>query len=76
MRWIDNLKNIVEHGNVGKCPLCGSKNTDYACTVVDSDKRNGYMDVWCNDCKKAYHISRMKITSNLKVGSHPQNLKY
>ena len=76
MNWIDSLKNIAQHGKPGKCPKCGSDNTDYACHVISPEKSNGYMDVWCNDCKRAYHISRMEVTDNMKKGICPKNLIY
>lgn len=77
MKWRDNLVNIAQTGKPGKCPYCGGKRTDYKCTVVIPDKRLGYMDVWCNDCLRAYHMSRMKVEKNLKIeGEVPSGLVY
>lgn len=77
MKWLENLDNIAKGMAPGKCPYCGSDNTDYNCTVAVPEKRLGHMTVWCNDCSRAYHISRMKISENLKTGGEiPQDLKY
>lgn len=77
MKWLENLKSIAANGNVGKCPFCGGGNTDYKCSVVSPENANGYMDIWCNDCKRAFHVSRMQITDGMKIdGDIPENLKY
>ena len=76
-KWIDSLKSISDQGSVGSCPFCGSTNTDYKCSVVIPENRNGYMDIWCNNCKKAFHVSRMQIPKNMKTeGEIPQGLEY
>ena len=77
MKWLENLVNIEKQKEPGKCPYCGSKNTDYRCTVVIPEKRLGHMTVWCNDCLRAYHMSRMEIPEGLKIdGEIPDGLKY
>lgn len=77
MKWLENLNNIAKGQGTGKCPCCGSKNTDYSCTVVVPEKRLGHMTVWCNDCLRAYHVSRMEVPEGLKTGGEiPQGLKY
>ena len=77
MKWFENLKNISDSGDAGKCPFCGSGNTDYKCSVVEPKSGNGYMDIWCNDCGRAFHVSRMQILENMKTdGEMPRNLKY
>lgn len=77
MKWNENLISISRAGNPGACPHCGSTKTDYMCNIVDPEKKLGYMDVWCDNCKKAFHVSRMEITDNLKTGgSIPGGLKY
>ncbi|MDO4555344.1 MAG: hypothetical protein Q4B70_09395 [Lachnospiraceae bacterium] len=77
MKWSNNLKNIYDTGKVGKCPFCGSANTDYTATVVLKDKKMGFMDIWCNDCKKAHHASRLEVEDYFDTGKPiPKNLKY
>lgn len=77
MKWLENLVSIEELKRPGKCPYCGSINTDYRCTVVAPEKRLGHMTVWCNDCMRGYHVSRMEVPEGLKTdGEIPQGLKY
>ena len=65
MRWIDNLKQLSDTGKVGKCPYCGSLNTRSNFQIIDKENNMGYGDIWCEDCKKAFHISRTNITKKL-----------
>lgn len=75
MKWLDNITNIIATHNTGKCPFCNSENTDYRIINLSSDI--GYGDVWCNDCKKAFHISRMKISEDIIKNSEiPKSLNY
>lgn len=77
MKWLENINNIAKGISPGKCPYCGSENTDYGCTVVIPEKRLGHMTVWCNDCLRAHHMSRMEIPEGLKTeGNIPEGLKY
>lgn len=77
MRWLKNVESIAASGKVGKCPECGSENTDYLCKIVDVENQNGYMDIWCEDCRRAFHVSRMQISKDLKtIGEKPKGLKY
>lgn len=61
MKWIDNLKSVVENSETGECPFCNSYNMDYSLTICDKENSMGYGVIWCNECKKAYHISRIKV---------------
>lgn len=62
MQWLDNLDNIMSNKKVGKCPHCGSNNTDYR--MIQLQGEYGIADLWCNECKKAMHISRIKISND------------
>ena len=76
MKWIKNLEMIAQNKEPGVCPICNSKHTDYG-FVVDDEKTNmGYGAVWCNNCYNGYHISRIKISSDMKIGSIPKNINY
>ena len=66
MKWLDTGKDISITGKIGKCPHCKSNNTDYAFVIVNKENGTGYLDIWCNDCKKMGHISRAKINDNVK----------
>ncbi len=76
-RGLENLKSIANTGNAEKCPFCGSEETDYKCSIVDQENRLGYMDIWCNGCKRAFHVSRMEISDGMKTdGQIPDRLVY
>ena len=73
MKWLKNIENISSKGIVGFCPYCNSENTDYSTTKIIDDM--GYLTMWCNDCKHAFNISRLKITPNLENEKRtPSNL--
>lgn len=78
MKWIDNLKQLSDSGKVGKCPYCGSLNTKSNFQIVNKVNNMGFGDIWCEDCKKAFHVSRTNITEKLiKYNSiAPKELKY
>jgi RNA polymerase-binding transcription factor DksA len=75
MKWIENLKNISK-GDLGKCPCCGKSNIKSNFQKIKADM--GYGDIWCEDCKNAFHISRLKITDELikNNSDKPHGLKY
>ena len=76
MLWLNNLVNIAEKGEPGNCPKCGSANTDFGYTVVDIETRMGTGDVWCNESKSAYHISRIKINEPERIKNISSSLRY
>ena len=60
-KWKKNLIELSVRGRVGKCPYCKSEDTSYKVTLLDKKDNIGYVDIWCNNCKKAYHISRAEV---------------
>ena len=72
--WTHNIENIATKLNPGNCPNCNSENTDYKYTLIKSDW--GCCDIWCNDCKHAVHISRIKIEGNTSNKAIPNDLIY
>lgn len=75
MLWLSNLESITTNGTAGTCPHCKSENTAYSIYKLHDDIGCG--DVWCNDCKKAYHISRMKVTNQTEhITELPEDLIY
>lgn len=74
MKWITNLENIVSNNDVGECPYCGSQNTEYSANRVNKDF--GYLVIWCNSCKKAINISRVKITQDMVEKTMPNDLVF
>ena len=76
MEWLKNIEKIEEKKSAGCCPYCGSPNTDYSFSIVTKD-RYGFGDIWCNDCQKAFHISRTIVPDYLIKNSNvPPNLNY
>lgn len=66
MKWLECVKEISISGKPGKCPHCKGDNTDHAYVLIDKDDGVGYLEVWCNDCKKKGHISRVIINDKMK----------
>lgn len=75
MKWANNLKLFVKTGNLGECPYCKSDNVDYALNIVNQKELMGYGAIWCNRCKRGYHLSRMKVDRNY-VKPIPSDIKY
>lgn len=63
MVWLKNLESIAVNSNAGICPHCSSLNTDYS--LVGNVGETGYGVIWCNDCKRAYVISRVIINGDM-----------
>ncbi len=76
MKWLKNLELLSKNGETGKCPFCNSDDTDYAVEVIDEKEMIGHGAIWCNECKKAFHISRMQVTEKLKKKSIPSGLNF
>lgn len=65
MKWLKNLENIAQKNYPGKCPYCNSDRTDYNAERIS--EKNGYLVVWCNDCKHAVNLSRVLITDDMNT---------
>lgn len=75
IKWIKNLESIAQTKTSGKCPYCKSSNTDY--TFIGNVGEYGYGEIWCNDCKSAYHMSRVEVTKEFSVNKEvPKDLIY
>ena len=59
-KWKNNINSFAHDGKTGDCPFCGSNDTEYR--IVPVTEEYGYADIWCNNCNKAVHISRVMIT--------------
>lgn len=62
MKWLGCIEHIAKDNTPGKCPYCESENTAYNATKIKD--KFGYAVIWCNKCKKAHIISRIKIENN------------
>lgn len=76
MKWLKNLESLAKNKDTDRCPFCKSSNTDYSVNVCDKQTMMGYGVIWCNDCKKALHISRIKITEEMNTKPIPTDLIY
>ena len=76
LKWANNLKSIIDKNAPGNCPVCNGINTDYSMHIIDDKTNMGYGVIWCNDCKNAFHISRIKVSPNMKNIPVPEGLKY
>lgn len=75
MKWSDNIISILNAHKAGKCPYCGKEHTDYR--LLETSNGNGHGDIWCNDCKRAFHISRIKVSKNdIRENQLPKLLKF
>ena len=74
MKWLKNLQSLSNSNTTGQCPFCDSDNTDYAVNIIDDKTMMGYGAIWCNDCRKAFHISRMKVFKDMKMNPIPKDL--
>ena len=76
MKWLNNLQSIGENKGAGSCPFCNSTKTDYGFVVDDSKTQMGHGAVWCNDCNKGFHISRIKVLDGMQIKDIPQNIEF
>lgn len=62
--------------NAPICPMCGGKSINYSFIQLDEEKKTGFGVVWCDDCKSAIHISRMKVADHSLEKEIPNNLRF
>lgn len=75
MNWIKNIESIMKKNGSGQCPFCQGMNTDY--TIKKVVKDYGYCVIWCNDCKKAVNLSRVRVeSSQIRNRALPDNLSF
>lgn len=56
-KWMQALLSLVK-GQKATCPHCGGSNLDYGYVMLNEKRKSGYGAVWCNDCHKAFPLSR------------------
>lgn len=75
MKWLDNIDSVLKNKDSGICPFCKSNNTDYR--IIQITENLGHGDIWCNECKKAIHLSRVHISDDIiKESKLPESLEY
>lgn len=67
MKWLDNLTNLSEHGTVGPCPYCKSKNTHHGYESIKNSEY-GYGAIWCGDCNHGMYLCRVKMKDVVDMG--------
>lgn len=73
MKWLRNVEQIALNNTAGVCPCCQSDDTEYSAKEVANGL--GYAVIWCNHCRHAFNISRLRINKNTIVDKTiPSNL--
>jgi transposase-like protein len=75
-KWLKILEDFATTKKSGKCPYCKNTNTEIGLTVDDEKTKMGHGVIWCNDCKKAFHVSRIKVENDIFIKVIPSNLTY
>lgn len=76
MKWLHNLEMIANNKGTGLCPYCDSDKTEYGVHIDDKEKMMGHGVVWCNACKHAFLVSRIKIDDERYIKEIPSDLTY
>ena len=66
------LIDELTHAEILKCPNCGEKGIDYL-YIGDEKTKIGYLQIWCNGCKKGINISRVKIPNDVRFVSFEES---
>ena len=67
MKWLKNLESFGKSRTLGVCPYCGSKRLQSCFAMVNEREGMGYGDMWCEDCKKGYHMSRVSLQEDFRI---------
>ena len=62
MKWLKNIEQIATDNTAGVCPYCQSNDTEYSAKEVANGF--GYAVIWCNRCKHAFNLSRIRVDKN------------
>jgi hypothetical protein len=63
--WWNAARKAVE-GENPECPRCNARRLDFQ-YVGDLESRLGYLDVWCCNCKRGTHISRVEVPEGVDM---------
>jgi hypothetical protein len=61
--WLNLAKTLPDNSS-NICPICQQKTVEFQ-YVGDPKTRIGYLDIWCSECLKGVHISRVGIPPNV-----------
>ena len=74
--WLNNIEELATTGKAGRCPYCSSSSVDFGYVEVGSSGY-GYGCIWCDKCKHAIHLDRVKISELKDLGKEiPNGLIY
>lgn len=54
------------------CPICNMPSIEYI-YVGNKETRIGFLRLWCKDCLKGIHVSRVLIPENAKMIDFDEN---
>ncbi len=82
-KWLELGRSINQKQKVA-CPTCGKLAIQFQ-YVGDPVTKIGYLDIWCGECLRGIHVSRVQIpgdtpmldisTTSNEVASHIPNYK-
>ena len=64
-QWLEVLEKL-NNNEQAVCPICKSEDLEYRQVLVDDVDRVGFVAIWCNECKRGYHISRVIFAEDAK----------
>lgn len=68
--WIKNVQELTSKKVNNKvCPNCSKGNIEYI-YIGDKNEKIGYLQAWCNVCRKGIYCSRVKIPDGVDIISY------
>ena len=78
-KWLDEILKFV-NGQKPTCPICGKHNFNTGYLELNVKEHTGWGAVWCEDCRSAFALSRVILTSETArqkiVAALPEDLKF
>ena len=74
MDWLKALANLRKKEKA-ICPICNSDDLEYRLIILNDETRVGYGLIWCNECKRGYHMSRMTLDKTMKDVYHDHEIE-
>lgn len=77
-KWLEMGAEIVDSIKANRalklcCPYCREMKIDYQ-FVGDAVLRVGYLCIWCMQCKRGIHLSRVTIPENANLISYDESI--
>lgn len=75
-KWLNVIASIRDGNYDVICPVCRAQSVQYKETLLD-ESGLGYADVWCEECRNAFHVSRGTFQKPIATTDIvPKGLKY